>query len=99
MPYLVADEPNGLWGLVFNGSPLVIARFVLDTAERIIVAAQLREKDGSWSDASDGVLDRLQESILEDNSEAMDMPEDWGMSIHETVPDWAATAVSTPALR
>lgn len=97
MRYIIADEPDMLWGHIFSGSRETATRFVFDTEENRMIAAQLRDgATGSWSDADPAELSDLEDSLVNANSEAIADPQDWGLIDADEAPAWSIG--NTPGL-
>lgn len=87
-PYL-----TGHWNHIFPDSRSEsTVRLVFSRADNKILAMQLY-RSGRYVEASAGAIADVQDSLLNANSEALDAPEDFGLSEAMSLPGWAPSTM------
>jgi len=104
MRYVIAEEPNSLWGHIpYPGAPEIYTRFVYDREDGKMVVAERMGKfsheDGgySWFPLDGSLRDELEASLKVANSEALDAPDSWGLVESDEMPVWADQHLPQPA--
>jgi hypothetical protein len=76
----------GGWEHIFSDGKVRDTRWVWDTAEDRIVAAQVRY-DGRWEDATEDAVADLEDSI-DSNEEFLTDPQEYGLEFRDELPEW-----------
>lgn len=81
----------GEWSHIFPGGRAEDLRLAIDAGTNRITAMQVF-RDGEYSDASRFEIAEVQDSLKSSNEGIFTEPEDFGLSIGEQLPVWAAPA-------
>lgn len=92
--YVIADEPDQLWGHIFRKSEETV-RFVYDRETEGLAALQIAAGRG-WRDADRWEAEDVLDSLRNANPDALDRPEEWGLGSTDELPDWARSDAPAP---
>ncbi|GEM_PF-6998102 len=98
--YIITE---GYWGHIFDEKQgEVMTEWVYDTQEEqligALVASDRSPKLASWQEATADELADLEDSIKNANSDALEKPEDWGLTYTDELPDYAPSSTVSPAM-
>jgi hypothetical protein len=81
--YIIAQT----WGHIFEGFGEKYVRFVFNKEENKIVFMDVMR--GAWKAATPAQIADVQDSLINANEEAIQSPSNWGLSVSDSLPEWA----------
>lgn len=79
---------HGYWTHIFHeNGPDISLRFAFDRSIGKIVAMQIQNKS-EWKNASENEIADVQESLITANDDAISSPDDWGLELSDSLPEW-----------
>jgi hypothetical protein len=84
----------GNWAHPFDGHNDTDCRIAFDCENNGIAAMQIHHSVRGWRPARWTEMRDLRDSILNGNPDAIDKPEDYGLSRANELPDWATSSVT-----
>lgn len=91
--YIITE---GYWGHIFNEKQgEILTEWVYDTQEDQLIGARVandRSDFPSWREATADELADLEDSVKNANSDALDNPENWGLTQTDELPDYVASS-------